>query len=178
MSEEEIAFWHEMPAVRELAKACVERYQVWQKIYDFEHDQRRLLVGEYRGIPVFFEQRIEWGDRGDKELLDGMDQAMQIAALYVEAALSLNPSFFSTGFDAGYGKNNLPYLLEEVEESGDLYRILVPFSGDAPEIKEAKETAMFRGAHDGLPKNRQAVTPEVQRLLDFASKFMAEQEGE
>jgi hypothetical protein len=37
---------------------------------------------------------------------------------------------------------------------------------------------MFRGAHDGLPKNRQAVTPEVQRLLDFASKFMAEQEGE
>jgi len=80
-----------------------------------------LVIGEYRGIQVGVE---EWTPPEEFPSL------LEISRLYIEAAFGLEPGFRASAINASYARNNIPYLERELEESGDMFRVFVPFSGD------------------------------------------------
>jgi hypothetical protein len=175
MSDDEMAAWCETPAAKELMAVADQRHETWRTLYQFENADRKLVVGEYRNITVFVETRAAWGSAVPDT--EAAEKAMTLAKLYINAAFSLQPDFRSAGFNAAYGLNNLPYLAGEYEESGQLYRVFVPFLS-APEgtaeVEAAKEVALMRPLLEPPEEPEYPLTPEVQRLLDLVPPYEEE----
>lgn len=47
--------------------------------------------------------------------------------------------------DVDYGVSNLSYLQREVDETGSLFRVFVPFTADNSNVKDSHEIALLRG---------------------------------
>ena len=109
----------------------------------------------YKGVDI--------GEFGEKETA--------LAMLYVDAAFSLEPDFRAAGLDISYAINNLPYLQREYDESGQLYRVFVPFEMEeeksSSQIGAAKEVALMRAVLEPPEEPEYQLTPEVQKLLDL-----------
>ena len=128
----------------------------------------KLHLGEVVGVGVYIRRLAS-----NLHPPENPEEMMEVARLYVAAARSINPEFISGGFDLEYGWNNLPYLIREWEETGQLYRVFCPFEPDpaAPEVAEAKGVAMMRSILAPPDEPEYAITPEVQDLLNFASSL-------
>jgi len=173
MTLAEMQTWAKSPAAAELMKAADERRAVYQALAAFETTDRKVFIGGHRGIPVYIVVWFGYPDETTDAENEDKEVLMKIAALYIDAAISLEPGFRATGFNAGYGQNNLPYLLRELEETKTLYRVFTPF--DAPEdeeggvITDAKETAKYRclliPSGEG---NSPTSTPELETLVEYA----------
>ncbi len=173
---EEMEAWLMTPEALELMAVAEDRLQTWCAISEFARREHRILYGECSGIPVFSAERVDWIFEKARMSDDGSDspgpqRAMELARLYIDAAVSLVPDFKAAGFNAGYGENNLPYLKSEYEESGQLYRVFVPFvpvsAEESPLIEGAKNIALMRAILDPPDEPDFPLTPEVQRLLDI-----------
>lgn len=177
---EEMTAWLKTPEAVELMVVAEDRFQTWCKIYDFMTVEHRIVLGEYKGIPVFNAECVDRIFEKSRMSEDDSDspspqRAMELARLYIDAAFSLVPDFKAAGFNAGYGENNLPYLRNEYEESGQLFRVFVPFvpinAEESPQIEGAKKIALMRAILDPPEEPDYQITPEVQRLLDIVPAF-------
>ena len=124
----------------------------------------RLVIDEHRGVLVFVE--VWWGRA--LPTAEEVIELKQLGRLYVDAAFSLNAEFCAAGFNAKHGKNNLPYLVREWEETRQLYRVFVPFlpaEGGSADIEAAKKIALMRAVLQSPAEPEYPATAEVQILL-------------
>ncbi|MCX6810432.1 MAG: hypothetical protein NTY30_01680 [Candidatus Berkelbacteria bacterium] len=167
MSQEDITGWLASPAAKELMAFADARKAFAMAQVQFDQTRVKLHLGEVLGIGVSVRRLAS-----NLRPAENLDELMEVARLYIGAARSINPGFCSGGFDLEYGWNNLPYLLREWEETGQLYRVFCPFdaSDAAPEVVAAKGVALMRSILEAPDEPEYPLTPEVQQLLDFASR--------
>ena len=116
-------------------------------------------VGEYKGFKLI---EVPWVNE-----LNEVEKStrLEIAKLYVDLATSIDPSLKSGEFDVDYGVNNLPYLADEIDETGSLFRIFVPFRADHPYVEFSHEIALFRGMLE-YGGGEEHLNDEQQELLN------------
>lgn len=117
-----------------------------------------LAVGEIDSITIAIENREQ----------EDLHMLFYISRLYIDAYREEYGEEPPRLLNASYAANNLYYLQDEYYETGKLFRIAVPFSGEKNKIvREAQYIAGYRAFYD-FPEyaGEREVGPAVQRLLD------------
>jgi len=127
----------------------------------FNSEEELIEIGKYRGVTICVEER-------DVMEHNNLDDFISLAHLYIDAYYSLwgKPPRI---INASYASNNLDYLRREYwDESGDLYRIAVPFTAETDVVKEAQMIAGCRAGlvYDGDGYAFEDLPEPVQILLE------------
>jgi hypothetical protein len=96
-------------------------------------------VSKYKGFKLF---EIHWAHELSKK---EKTLRIEVAKLYIDLATSIDPTLVSGEFSVDYGVSNLSYLQREIEETGSLFRVFLPFRANNTNVEGSHEIALLRG---------------------------------